>query len=218
MMSIPGTDDLAARRFWSSPGWLKLSGALMSGLAHDVTGRASALSSLSMVASRGLADSAMVKEELAVEAARLGDIARLLDAFPNASARRGLGVSLADVVSRLPDVLRLATDFRDAEVELDLSELLPAVAVDPGPLSSITLLFMAEALDRSGRPACVLRGSEEDGSVTLAVEVSDPLVEAKPGWLDEEVTAGVAALCASWGGTFQVDHDAPRYTVTLPKL
>jgi hypothetical protein len=230
-MSLPGPDNAEARAFWSSPGWLHLWGLLMSGLRHDVTGRVSALNSLSIVASRGLAKGEMVTEELARESEQLAGLARVLDAFPIAAGRRAVGTSLADIVSTLPDVLRLVIDFRDADIELDLPSTLPAVVVDPGPAAAALLLSAAQALDgSSGRRCRIVAQAEDSGDangdlgsstiVSITVLAVDPGADTagKSVWLCKETTAGIVALADCWNGDFTGDHEAGRYTLTAPTL
>lgn len=227
-MSVPGPDNAEARAFWSSPGWLRLWGVLMAGMRHDITGRVSALNSLSIVASRGLAKGEMVTEELARESEQLAGLARVLDAFPTAAARRTVGASLADIVSTLPDVLRLLTDFQDAHIELDLPGALPAVVIDPGPAAAALLLSAAQALDTSSGVRCRIVGesvdsTDTDGDMGASTTVSITVVAVDPGvdevvWLCKETTAGLVAVAECWDGHFTADHEAGWYRLTAPTL
>jgi len=219
-METSETDEAARRGLWSSPGWLRLWTELIAGLRHDVTGRASALQSLSLVASRGLVDAEMIRGELATEATKVGALARLLDAFPSVGGRQELGVSLADVVYNLPEVLHLTMDFRDASVEVEMPDTLPAVALDRGPASAALLLVMAQALDDSATLHCRIVGaaSEDAVSVTIAAVDLRNAKEARAAWLGEEAIRGISALAEGWGGGFSTDSPAGRYVLTAPTL
>lgn len=219
-MPVSEPDPKDARAIWSAPGWLTLFGELISGLGHDVTGRASALSSLSMVASRGLADSDMVTEELEREARQLSTLSQVVEAFPTANDRDALGLSLADLVSRLAVVLRLATRFRDLEVELELPPTLPAAAVPAGPVSVALLLALAQSASDSRDGHCRALGVASGSTVSVTLMARDPkrIDQREDPWLDDEAVQGISALAATWGGSFVPEHENGRYVLTAPTL
>lgn len=216
--SEPETAEV--RGVWSSPGWLALFGELISGLGHDVTGRASALSSLAMVASRGLADSDMVTEELEREARQLTTLSQIVSAFPTATDRDALGLSLADLVSRLTPVLRLSTQFRDVEVALELPPTLPAASIPAGPASVALLLSLAQASSDSASGNCRALGASSSSTVSVTIAALDPkpLAERTHVWLDEEASLGISALATAWGGAFVSEGDDGSYVITAPTL
>lgn len=198
--------------FWADPSWLRIHDGLVSGLRHEVSGRASALKSLSSVAGR-TSDVTWLEEELATESARLLGLVGLLQALPTAGGRDDRALSLADLLEPLGRLLALIHEYHDVGVQLSVDPGVPAVQAGAGPLGAVLLTLMAAAADADGAGRVLVRAEGRDGTVRVHVGADEP--GASPDPMPAESLERAQALLSPWAITVGARDEPGGWTLDL---
>jgi C4-dicarboxylate-specific signal transduction histidine kinase len=174
-------------------GRVAAAGELAAALSHELRQPLSAIRSNAQAGIRLLASDARVRTELreilddiVADDARAATVIDRVRSLLRNEPPRSEPIDLNEVCRSVGDLLRADAALRDARLELELDDALPAVRGDPIQLQQVLLNLLLNALEASSssgrRPLVIVQTGMRDGVIELSVRDSGPgiLPDAEP--------------------------------------
>lgn len=202
--------------------WRLVLGSLVSGIAHDLNGRLTALGGVAHMARTAGLDVKLMSI-LDEEVQRLASSTLQLRALPLAPHGDPVPVRLGDLVQELAGLYTHRSGPRRPVVKVE-GDLAISATTEPGALAEATLLLLAasEATSPVGVSALLIQIGARDGRAVLRIEgVPRERGKADNAYVDADAAAVSAeARLESCGARLAVEsaESTTRYTIELPQF